>query len=255
MVVAAIVYHRDYLNNHLHANSILRRSSLWNEDIPFGNKVVVKHIWAAMDDTPEITGFPLEIILLTELESMHCKMATLKADLTSSIELTLIAQLNQHLPKVGCFGFVWGNNTIQKLETLLEKVREVLLTAQVSPGITALPLHDDLHRLGDRTGFILDEDKDNAVLLLDKQEHISLKECARIIKERIQGQLSSRKLKVGCRRGKFKPLSALWWYPSGLTLIQLINLWLVGSPKEHVPQLQTILAFLLANFDNTGGST
>ena len=56
MVVVVIVYHRDYLINHLHADSILRSLSLWNKDIPFGDKVAVKHPWDATDETLEITA-------------------------------------------------------------------------------------------------------------------------------------------------------------------------------------------------------
>ena len=62
----------------------------------------------------------------------------------------------------------------------------------------------------------------------------------------------SRKLKVGYHHGKFNPLPASWRYPPGLTLIQLINLWLIGSPKEHIPQLRKIPTSLLAHSDKYG---
>jgi hypothetical protein len=249
MVVAVVVYHRDYLAEHLHADSILRSSSLWNEEIPFEDKVVVKHPWDASDDTPEITGLPPDIVLLAELESMHRDMAALKADLMSSFESTLIAQLDQR--EVGGSGFARGNEIIQKLETLLEKVSEVSRTAQV--GATAPPPpHDDLPEIGESGGFISDEDEDDVVLLLDEPERMSPKKRARIIQQRTQEQLSVRKLKVGFHHGKFNPLPASWRYPPGLTLIQLIHLWLIGSPKEHVPPFRKIPTSLIAHFDKQG---
>ena len=250
MVVAVIVYHRNYLANHLHADSILRSSSMWNEDIPFSEKVVVKHPWDGTDETPEITGLPPDIILLAELESMHREMAALKADLMSSFESTLIAQLDQR--EVGGSGFARGNEIVQKLETLLEKVSEVSRTAQASPGVTALGPHDDVLELGESGGFISDEEEEDIVLLLDEPERMPPKKRARIIQQRTQEQLSSRNLKVGFHHGKFNPLPASWRYPPGLTLIQLINLWLMGSPNEHVPQLRKIPTSLLAHFDNEG---
>ena len=249
MVVAAIVYHRGYLARHLHADSILRSSLLWNEDILFEDKVVVKHPWDATDDTPEITGLPPDIVLLAELETMHRDMAALKADLTSSFESTLIAQLDQR--EVGGSGFARGNEIVQKLETLLEKVSEVSRTAQLSPRATALP-HDDLPELGESGGFISDEGEEDMILLLDEPERMPPKKRARIIQQRTQEQLTSRKLKVGYHHGKFNPLPASWRYPPGLTLIQLINLWLIGSPKEHVPQLRKIPTSLLTHFDKRG---
>ena len=70
MAVAAIAYHRKYLTKHLHPNSILRSSSIWNDEILFGDKVTIKHPWDSTDDTPEITGVPPDIMLLVELVSM-----------------------------------------------------------------------------------------------------------------------------------------------------------------------------------------
>ena len=83
VVVVVIVYHRKYLVNQLHADSILRSSSLWNEDIHLTKKVVVNHPWDATDDTPEINGLLPDIVLLTELKSIHCKMTALMADFDS----------------------------------------------------------------------------------------------------------------------------------------------------------------------------
>ena len=77
LVVAQIAYHREYLENNLHHENILRSSSYWNDDIPFEDKVVVKYPWNATDDTPEITGLPPDTVLLAELESMQLKMKEL----------------------------------------------------------------------------------------------------------------------------------------------------------------------------------
>ena len=80
MAVAALVFYRDHLEEHLHPNSALRACSLWNETIPSAELVVVKYPWDATDDTPEITGLPPDIMLLAEIESLKRNMADLKAD-------------------------------------------------------------------------------------------------------------------------------------------------------------------------------
>ena len=42
MVLAALVFYRDHLEEHLRPNSALRACSLWNETIPSAELVVVK---------------------------------------------------------------------------------------------------------------------------------------------------------------------------------------------------------------------
>ena len=58
---------------------------------------------------------------------------------------------------------------------------------------------------------------------------------AQIIKQLTNEQLANRTIKVGFHHGHFDPLPASWKTPKGLTVIQLVNLWLVGSKNEHVP--------------------
>ena len=249
MAVAAIAYHRTYLDEHLHPDSILRSSSIWSNDIPFDDKVVVKHPWDSTDDTPEITGVPLDIVLLVELESMHRKMAALKADLKSSFEATLIKQLDQR--EVGGSGFARGNEIVDKLETLIEKVSEVSRASQESPGELARSPFDDLPEVGDGGGCV-SGDEDDVVIALDEPERMAPNKHSRIVKQHTQEQLSSRTLKVGYHHGRFNPLPASWRYPKGLTIIQLMNLWLIGSKTEHVPPLRKLSHDLIKHFDKKG---
>ena len=59
-------------------------------------------------------------------------------------------------------------------------------------------------------------------------------------------------MKVGLHHGQFSPLLASWRYLKGLTVIQLIHLWLIGSPKEHVPPLRKIGSELVRHIDKRG---
>ena len=47
----------------------------------------------------------------------------------------------------------------------------------------------------------------------------------------------NRKIEVGFHQGNVNLLPASWRHPTGLNVIQLINLLLVGSEKEHFPPL------------------
>ena len=72
---------------------------------------------------------------------------------------------------------------------------------------------------------------------------------ARIIKQATKEQIASRKIKVGFHHGHFNPLPASWKIPKGLTVIQLMNLWLVGSENEHVPPFRKLTRGLLKHID------
>ena len=254
MAVAAIAYYRDYLAKHLHPESILRSTSLWNDDIPFHDKVVVKYPWNATDDTPEITGLPPDTVLLAEMESMKRDMAELKAELKSSFESTLIEQLDQR--EVGGSGFARGNEIVAKLEALIEKVSEVSRAAQAAPVVPTLPPYDDepAADLGYGDGFVSDDEEEDVVIALEEAQptDTSRRTRARFVQQRTQEQLAKRKIKVGYHHGHFNPLPASWRFPKGLTVIQLVHLWLVGSEKEHVPALKKLKPSLLAHFDPAG---
>ena len=62
-------------------------------------------------------------------------------------------------------GFARGNEIADKLDTLLEKVSEVSRTAQVSPGVPALPAFKDTIELEESDRL---EEEEDVILELDK---------------------------------------------------------------------------------------
>ena len=112
----------------------------------------------AIDDTPEITGLPPDIILLAEIESMKRRMEDLLVKQRASFEPTLVDQLNKR--EVGGSGFARGNEIVEMLETLLEKVSEVLRATQAAPSVPVLsPLDDEAPpELGKGDGYVLEEE-------------------------------------------------------------------------------------------------
>ena len=250
MMMASVVHHRKYLEEHLHPDSILRCSPFWTDDMPFPEKVVVKYPWDATRETPEITGIPPDIVLLAEMESLQRTMQDLKEELKSSFKSTLVEQLDQR--EVGGSGFARGNEILEKVEALLEKVSQVSSAAQVPPAVLAPPLCDDPVEFGHDSGCVSDNEEEDIVLALDEPERMAPNKRARIIKELTTHQLASRKIKVGYHHGQFNPLPASWKLPKGLTVIQLVNLWLVGSKKEHVPPLRRLSPRLMKHIDKKG---
>ena len=228
----------------------MRTSTLWNDDIPFDDKVVVKYPLNATEDTPEITGLSPDIIILAENESMRQHMTELKAELKASFELTLIEQLNQR--DVGGSGFARGNEIAEKLNAILDKVADLSHTTQVSAGVSTLPAMDGMSELEESGGLEYEEEEEDIVLQLDEPARMPPRKRARLVHQLTQQQIAKRTMKVGFHHGHFSPLPASWRYPKGLTVIQLINLWLIGSPKESVPPLGKLNCALVKHINKRG---
>lgn len=179
-------------------------------------------------------------------------MQDLDDDIKLSFESTLVEQLDQR--EVGGSGFARGNEILEKAVALLRKVSQVSSTAQVSPAVLVPPPCDDPVEFGNGGVCVLDNEEEDIVLTLSKPEHMAPNKRARIIKELMKQQLASLKIKVGCHHGHFNLLSESWKLPKGLTVIQLVNLWLVGSKKEHAQPLRR-LSSLRMNHANAAQET
>lgn len=97
-------------------------------------------------------------------------------------------------------------------------------------------------------GFdINNEDVEDIVLSLASDGAID-----QLTRERTRKQLKERKITIGWHHGRMNPLPADWQYPNGVTLIQLINLWLIGIQRDNVPPLQKVSPHWVYHFDSQG---
>ena len=62
--------------------------------------------------------------------------------------------------------------------------------------------------------------------------------------------MKSHTLNMGYHNGKLNPLPSTWKYTNGCTMIQLMNLWLIGKREENVPSLEIAGADLVSHIDN-----
>ena len=256
--VASIVYHDSYLQEKVHPDSMLRTFELWtnSEDIPFKEFVIIRYPWDATAETPEITGLPPDTMLLAELESLkqtmetklealETKMDALKDEVASRVKSDLVEELDKR--DIGGSDFARNNDLVQQFEGLLIKFSEMLAetktTADAAGGVVALANTEPEFESG---GFISDEEVD-IELELEDQEKLRLLEMQRskqLVKKRTQ--------KVGFHHGHFNPLPVHWRIPKGMTVIQLMNLWLVGSAKDSVPPLRKLSGIHLKHLDPRG---
>jgi hypothetical protein len=71
-----------------------------------------------------------------------------------------------------------------------------------------------------------------------------------LVRAHIKKQLKRRRFTVGFHNNKFNVLPALWRYPKGVTLIHLMNLWLIGVKNDNVPPLGILDTQSFKHFDN-----
>ena len=71
----------------------------------------------------------------------------------------------------------------------------------------------------------------------------------RIIMQRTNEQMRNRVLTMGFHHGQLTPLPSSWVYPTGLTVINLMTLWLLGNRREKVPPLRLLSPKYVLHFD------
>ncbi len=81
-------------------------------------------------------------------------------------------------------------------------------------------------------GFELFKEDDNDIVLPLVDEGT----MDQLVGQRTCKQLKGRQYMVDLHHGKLNPLPPNWSYPKGITLIQLIYLWLLGGGREKMYQ-------------------
>jgi hypothetical protein len=93
---------------------------------------------------------------------------------------------------------------------------------------------------------LYDEDDDDIVLPLVADEGT----IDQLVQRRTTKQLKERVYSVGLHHGQLNTLPGRWKYPNKLSLIQLINLWLLGGgQKSNVPPLKNLDTCCVLHFD------
>ena len=149
--------------------------------------------------------------------------------------------------EVGGSAYAQSKDIMTKLDTLL------LHSTALSPGE---PKHKEIYDTGglvdieDDVLFLLEDEDKGANNMVDNPNILSTGTRDRIVRQKTSKQMKSRKLTMGYHHGKLNPLPSTWQYPNGCTVIQLMNLWLIGNRKENVPPLAIAGADLVSHIDN-----
>lgn len=237
MCVASLAYHRQFLDENLHSRSNVRMSIFFLEQIPLVEHVTVLYPWNKTSDTPEVTGIPPDILVMAEFESMRIQLREMTASITGEFTQTLRKELDER--EVG--GIAYGKMTDMMLKmdsmmSMLTKERENVPTTNA---------FDASHSIEESAHFELSNEEDEDIVL----PFVDDGTLHQLTSKRTIQQLKARKLTLGYHHGILNPLPSTWRYPIGITLIQLINLWLLGVIDQNVPPLRKVSTKWVYHFD------
>ena len=140
-----------------------------------------------------------------------------------------------------------------------------MITSLLAPTLNG-ENEDDVDFGGGGTSASLyeDFDEENEIVIPIRQhtrpvqtsavQHASLVQHNKKMRKKSRDQLMKRTLTMGFHHNHLSPLPSSWEYPKQMTLIQLINMWLLGSLKDNIPPLKTLSAHLVCHFDKKGRS-
>lgn len=246
--LAQLIYHRTWLDETLHHDSVLHLSPFWSEVVPHSEHVTTRYPWDASDDTPTFTGLPVDVLYMAKVESLTKKLEEMWTALLSDnsrVVHEVLTGLTGELDKrsVGGEGYGLSREMDHKLDKLLQQ-----MTA-VRPVQLPLPEQDSTFDAG---GI---EEDDYIEISFEEKTALHARVIDESIKHRQKQQIQNRKkngLLVGFHHGVLNPLPSTWTYPTKMSLIQLITLHQMGSPAESVPPLKYISCKQVAHFDKHG---
>ena len=238
MCISSIEFHREFMMTNLHRDSNIRASIFLLERAPLNEYLTVKYPWNKTGDTPELTGIPPDILIMSEFEMMKEYMTNMKISLEASFDSTLKRELDAR---------AIGSGMSLQISQMMTRMDEVLHRVSVQSPALSSPVDNEESDDFDGEYHIMDEDEEEDEVVLP---FIDESASSRASLERIKQQLQARQYTVGLHHGKLNPLPSDWCYPKGLTLIQLINLWLIGVKDQNVPPLALVNTHCVFHFDN-----
>lgn len=221
MCVSSLGYHRSFLEKNLGSGSNIRASIFFLEMIPLLDFITVKYPWNKTNNTPEITGIPPDVLILAKFESLTQQLEEMRLSMEANYEIVLRRELDSR--EVG--GSDRGR--MSELMNKMDSVLETMVMRATSNEMDSDARNDDVQ-------FDLHDEEEDIVLPFPDVEEGTAHQAVRVQTKR---QLSERKYTIGYHHGKMNPLPSTWKYPRGITLIHLINLWLIGDKEQNVPPL------------------
>ncbi|KAL3781326.1 hypothetical protein ACHAW5_007180 [Stephanodiscus triporus] len=231
--LASFFYHRKFLTETLHPNSCLRTSHFMTEVMPYADKVCVKYPWDKTSDTPEITGIPPDVLILTQFESVRGEMEAMKKSMTLSFEQMLKSELDAR--EISGSAYAQVHAMMAKTDELMARMARMMDPCKLQ----LIPLSSPAE-----TG----EDVVNGIAIPVDVEGIA----DQMRQNKSQATMKAHGFTLGWHHNKLTPLPADWCYPKGMNLLQLLDLWLVGIPAQNIPPMGKVSTQFIFHIDAKG---
>ena len=237
MCIASLEHNRSFLEKNLHSQSNVRASIFMIESSSLGEYVTVKYPWNKTDDTPEISGIPPDVLVLAEFEGMKNQLKEMQSSMESNFQTMVRRELDDR--EVGGAAY----SKVSEMMNKMDRMMEIFKSQAVS---LSSPLEEPINYCVG--GFDIEDEEDTEIVI----PILSESTADQLAQERTKKKLMERKFTIGFHHGKLNPLPSTWRYPKGITLIHLINLWLIGQKDDNVPPMRKWSPQYVSHFDHNG---
>ena len=250
--LASFYHHREWLDETLHARSPIRTSIFWLDECPFAKYVVTRFPWTATNDTPNFRGIPVDVLYLAKIEQMQSRIDELEAKLLEDNN-RVIDKITQHIDKslderaVGGEGYGLTRTVVEKLDLLIEQQTKAMTDNAMQ----------NCDNIDDESFGGGGDDLEEEDMELDMEEQHALQEQAidTALKEKSKQYMERRRqngIFVGLVDGRLISLPSGWKYPMGMTIRDLVVMWLGGAREDGVPPFRHLSAHDVSHFDRNG---
>ena len=182
---------------------------------------------------------------MAKMEDMKVIIYYLKYLLETSFKTTLTIDLDAR--EVGSSAYAQSKDIMKKLDNIL--LRSTALSSS-DPEYIDIDATGGFVNIEDDVVFFLEDEDKGANNMVDNPNILFTGTRYIIVRQKNSKQMKSRTLTMGYHYGKLNPLTSTWKYPNGCTVIQLMNLWLIGNRKDNIPPFEISGADLVSHIDN-----
>lgn len=174
---------------------------------------------------------------MERLERLRAEVETMKTTMLADHE-RIIEVLSKHIDEALDMRSIGGlsggiSDELKKLAGKMDEVLARMNNPMLSPEVTTT----EQNAIGGIIEYNYDVvEEDDIVLTVEETANMQ----HHLVRQRSQTQYAKRRFKAGYCKGRWTTVPNGWVYPEKMNLIQMITLFLMGNPAEHVPPLKTL---------------
>lgn len=236
MVFASMCFHHKYLNENLHSRNPLRTSTIWKDLTPeVRSHARIAYPWDKTLETPAFTGIPPHVSLLADIAELNKEVKSLKDQFSKDLNMIMDER------GVGDNNFC-TNRILEALERQTNKLMEnheerlQIRDAEFSENVRAPYVINEEEEEGDGSDEEAEEDSEAVKAAKLRKRDDKTKD---LVAKRVQT--------AGLVNGRWTVLPRNYKFPNGMTMMHLIDSWLLSDGQQRIPPFVTLQASNLTN--------